>query len=446
MTDDPLTTALLTARVPRYTSYPPADRFGPEVGSAAKTRWLGEIRPGARIALYLHVPFCRRLCWFCACRSQGTQAQAPLERYLDTLADEIALTRAALPCNVEVASLHLGGGTPTILSADQLDRLGALLGEGFCFASGAEVSVEIDPCDFGPARRDALLRLGLSRASIGVQDFDPLVQRAIGRLQSAEETARAVDLIRAGGIGSLNVDLLYGLPHQTPARLLATLDTTLGFMPDRIALYGYAHVPWAAKRQKLIDATALPGPRERLLLADTARSRLMAAGYVPIGIDHFARPGDSMAVAAAQGALRRNFQGYTVDADLPLVGLGPSAISQLPQGFVQNAPATALWAQMVEQGQLPGARGIVVGPAARAMGRVIAALMCDGRADLPALTGDLAPDMIARAHAALDALPGAGRLDKDGVLELEDIRFARLVAHRIDSAAETGPRRYSQAC
>ncbi len=446
MTKDPLRHALLTARVPRYTSYPPADRFNAEVTGAAKARWIETLAPGDAISLYVHVPFCRRLCWFCACRTQGTSSDAPLDRYLDHLEIEIDMTRRLMPEGVRFSALHLGGGTPTLLSPDRMARLTGMVRDAFDL-TGAEVSVEIDPCECDDARLDALVELGLTRASIGVQDFDPLVQAAIGRTQSAEQTREAVEGLRARGIDSVNFDLLYGLPHQSAQRLSRTLETVLEMSPDRIALYGYAHVPWAARRQKMIPEAALPSPEDRLVLADLARACLTGAGYVPVGIDHFAKPEDSLALAAENGTMRRNFQGYTTDAAQTLLALGPSAISQFPQGFVQNAPATEAWQKQITAGRIPASRGIALTEEDRAIATIIERLMCDAVVDLGTLPATLAPRLTAAAEAALALYEGAGEI-VEGHLRLFDIRAARLVAHAIETdmrGVEPEPSRYSQA-
>ncbi|SHI63499.1 oxygen-independent coproporphyrinogen III oxidase [Wenxinia saemankumensis] len=443
VTPSSLRAALLTARVPRYTSYPPADRFGDRVGPAEGDAWLRAVPEGAEVSLYVHVPFCRRLCWFCACRTQGTRTDAPLDRYLDHLEREIAAVRGRL-APVRISALHLGGGTPTLLSADRLDRLGAMLRAAFPIDAATEVSVEIDPTECDGHRLDALMRMGLSRASIGVQDFDPVVQASIGRRQGLDETERAVAGLRARGVRSVNVDLLYGLPHQTLPRLARTLAAIVRLAPERIALYGYAHVPWVARRQKLIPEAALPDPVQRLALAEAAREILTSSGYDAVGIDHFARPGDGLARAAAEGRLHRNFQGYTTDAAGTLIGLGASAISRYAQGYLQNAAATDAWQKALEEGDLPVARGIALTPVDRTIAAIIESLMCYGRVDLAALPDETRPWAREMALAALTLYPGAGELAGQ-VLRLNDFAAARLVAAVFDPGSGRGGPRYSQA-
>ena len=447
MKHDPLSVALRDARVPRYTSFPPANRFTASIGPADAGRWIAEIPAGSAISLYVHVPFCRRLCWFCACRTQGTQSDAPLDRYLHHLGQEIDLVRKALPSGVTVGRLHLGGGTPTILSPDRIDALSDRLRAAFTFDPDAEISVEIDPCDCDDARLDALVRAGLSRVSVGVQDFDPRVQETIGRMQSLEVTQDLVAGVRQRGVASLNVDLVYGLPYQTEETLRRTLDQVIGMAPERLALFGYAHVPWMAQRQRLIPDAALPGPDERLHLARVARDVLVSAGYVAVGIDHFALPGDDLAMAAETGRLHRNFQGYTTDDAETLIGLGPSAISSCPEGIAQNSAATGDWQRRIASGQIATARGHRLSPMDRLAAEVIERLMCDGRADLEAIAaahGVETAALVQPADRAIGSLPGIGR--RDGAMLISaSPETVRLLATFFDPGFTNQDGVYSQA-
>ncbi|MCC5955885.1 MAG: oxygen-independent coproporphyrinogen III oxidase [Natronohydrobacter sp.] len=390
---------LFDARVPRYTSYPTAPHFAPEFPASSFTSWIEQIPAGSAISLYLHVPFCRRLCWFCACRTQGTSSDAPVLAYAQTLKAELEIFRKHLPEGVELARLHWGGGTPTMLPAPVMRDLAAHVFDIAPLASGGEFSVEIDPNEIDDARLDALADSGMNRASIGVQDFDPEIQGIIGRDQSFEVTKAAVDALRARGIQSLNADILYGLPNQTQRRIADSIQKLLSLNPDRIALYGYAHVPWMARRQQMIPSDTLPRPEERLDLFETARRLLVWDGYDEIGIDHFARPHDGLAIAAKTGKLRRNFQGYTDDVAPVLVGLGASSISRFPQGFAQNTSATAPWKKAIEQGQFATARGHAFTAADIWRSRAIEALMCDFRLSRDELQRAFGADI-----AALDAL------------------------------------------
>lgn len=373
---------LFNARVPRFTSYPPATRFETGTGQRQQASWLSGIRPAEQLSLYVHIPFCRRLCWFCACRTQGTKTLRPVADYVDVLLEELNAVRALLPRDVSLARLHLGGGTPTLLPGALMDQLVQGIFHEFPSAQGFEFSVEIDPIS---AADDTLLSLaswGLNRASIGVQDFDPEVQEAIGRPQGFDVTEKVVRKLRQMGVGSINLDFLYGLPHQTAATITNTLERVLSLNPDRLALYGYAHVPHVSKRQVMIDADELPAPRERYALASLAADKLIDAGYQQIGIDHFAKPDDGLATAAQEGRLRRNFQGYTDDPCETLLGFGASAISQFREGYTQNAVATAAYKERIRKGGLAGHRGYEFTNHDRAVAAMVQDLMCCNSFDL----------------------------------------------------------------
>ncbi|WP_299963148.1 oxygen-independent coproporphyrinogen III oxidase [uncultured Roseobacter sp.] len=368
---------LFDAMVPRYTSYPTAPQFKPSIGPAQMRKWVEAIAPGSRISLYLHIPFCRRLCWFCACRTQGTRTLSPVAGYLDTLMREIAMLGQHLPEGVTLSRMHWGGGTPTLLSPEMITALAGAVAEVAPLAPGAEFSVEVDPNEIDVARVEALAQAGMTRASIGVQDFDAEVQKVIGRDQSFEVTRSATEMLRGAQITSLNADILFGLPHQNAERIAASVQKLLTLNPDRVALYGYAHVPWMARRQSMIPSGALPSPEERLALFETAQRLFDWDGYEMIGIDHFAAPHDGLAIAARTGRLRRNFQGYTDDPAEVLIGLGASAISKLPQGYAQNASATSAYVKAIEAGQFAAARGHVFAGDDLWRARIIEALMCD---------------------------------------------------------------------
>lgn len=427
---------LFDARVPRYTSYPTAPHFKPAVDAADFTRWVRDIPAGAAISLYMHVPFCRRLCWFCACRTQGTQSDAPVRAYADVLMQELELLRANLAPGVRLSRLHWGGGTPTLMPPDMMRRVAGAVFDAFPLAEGAEFSVEIDPNEIDEARMDALAESGLTRASIGVQDFDPEIQKTIGREQSFEITAHAIRMIRDRGIASLNTDILYGLPHQTPQKIADSIQKLMALSPDRIALYGYAHVPWMAKRQVMIPDDTLPDAQARLRLFEVARDLLVADGYDEIGIDHFARPGDGLAVAQRAGLLRRNFQGYTDDQAQALVGMGASSISRFPQGYAQNAPATGAYTKAIREGRFSTTRGHVFTDEDKWRARMIEALMCDFR---------ISADEFIRDHgftpAALAALFAPVKAEFDDMVQLDDSGLSipepgrpltRMIARRFD--------------
>ena len=379
MTHDPQLArlGLFDARVPRYTSYPTAPHFGSDIGPSDFARWIETIPQDSAVSLYIHVPFCRRLCWFCACRTQGTTSDEPVIAYVETLKAEIALLRTHLPRGVRLSRLHWGGGTPTLLSADLMRDLADTIFDVVPLAEDGEFSVEIDPNEIDDARLDALAASGMNRASIGVQDFDPVIQKAIGREQSYQLTRDVAERIRARGVASLNADILYGLPFQTGPRISDSVQKLLTLSPDRVALYGYAHVPWMSRRQQMIPSDEMPTPEERLSLFETARQLFLWDGYVEVGIDHFAKPEDGMAKALKAGTLRRNFQGYTDDTAPTLIGLGASSISRFPQGFAQNASATAAHTKAIRAGQFSTHRGHAFTGEDILRARIIEALMCD---------------------------------------------------------------------
>ncbi|WP_149141209.1 oxygen-independent coproporphyrinogen III oxidase [Gemmobacter caeruleus] len=409
---------LFDARVPRYTSYPTAPHFGDAVSSALFTTWIEAIPPGAEISLYLHVPFCRRLCWFCACRTQGTATDDPVIAYVETLKAELALLRRHLAPGVRLSRLHWGGGTPTLLQPGLIRDLAGTIFDIVPMGEGAEFSVEIDPDEVDAARLDALAAAGMNRASIGVQDFDPEIQKTIGRIQPYELTRDVALMIRDRGVKSLNADILYGLPFQTQSRIADSVQKLLSLSPDRVALYGYAHVPWMSRRQQLIPSDAIPTPQERLRLFETAAQLFGWDGYEAIGIDHFARPDDGLAVAARDGRLRRNFQGYTDDTAQVLVGLGASSISRFPQGYAQNASGTSDYTKSVRAGRFTTHRGHVFTPDDRLRGRIIEALMCDfrvERAELLAQYGATEAQVQAMFAAAQAQFGDMVRLDAQGL-------------------------------
>ena len=428
---------LFDARVPRYTSYPTAPQFGGGVAEAEFVHWIETVPAGSEISLYLHVPFCRRLCWFCACRTQGTVSDDPVRAYAKVLKAEIALLRAHLAPGVRLSRLHWGGGTPTMLAPDLIADLAATIFDVVPMGPGAEFSVEIDPMEVDVARLDALAAAGLNRASIGVQDFDPEIQATIGREQPYETTVAVAEMIRARGVASLNADILYGLPHQTDARIADSVQKLLALSPDRVALYGYAHVPWMSRRQQMIPSDAIPTPQERLGLFETARKLFVADGYDEIGIDHFARPTDGMAKAAKAGTLRRNFQGYTDDTSPVLIGLGASSISRFPQGYAQNASATAAHTKAIRDGHFSTHRGHVFSGEDKLRGRLIEAVMCDfhiNRAEILRDYDVTADRLQGLLSDAANAFPGMVTLDESGLsIPPEGRPLTRMVARMFDA-------------
>jgi oxygen-independent coproporphyrinogen-3 oxidase len=433
-------------RVPRYTSYPTAVQFTPAVEAATYRGWLADLAPTEAVSLYVHVPFCARLCWYCGCNTRAVNRQEPVERYLDDLVLELGLLEAALPTKLRARALHLGGGTPNLLSRDDLTRLFAALRHVFHLSPGMEVAAELDPAVLTREWVMAAAHHGLSRASLGVQDLSPRVQAAVNRIEPFEVVQRAVGWLREAGLLSVNLDLMYGLPRQTQFDVLGTLRQVLTLRPERLALFGYAHVPWMKSHQQLIKDADLPGPVERLDQSEAAAEYLIGEGYVRIGLDHYALPTDELAIAQHAGRLHRNFQGYTTDDAPVLVGLGASAISTFVEGYAQNFTRTDEWTAAIARGDLPTARGVAIDADDRRRGAIIERLMCSFRADLsedvaadPALSDDL---------ARLAPLEKAGLVLRDGArLEIPtDARpFARIVAATFDAHLRAAPTRHSAA-
>lgn len=367
------------AGAPRYTSYPTAPHFHAGVDGETCRGWLRALAPEGELSLYVHIPFCDTLCWFCGCHTKHTLRYEPVAAYLTSLAQEIATVASLVPERSRVTSIQWGGGSPTILEPDDIARLGAALSDGFSRDPACEFGVEIDPRGMTREKVAAMAAAGCNRASIGVQDFDPAVQKAVNRIQSFGETRDIVEALRAAGIAAINIDCMYGLPGQTRDSVAATVEQVLSLRPSRIAMFGYAHVPWLKPHMRLIDEAALPGPEERFAQSNRAGALIVAEGYVRIGLDHFALPGDPMAQALEGGALKRNFQGYTTDSAPALIGFGASAIGRLPQGYVQNAPASHDYARRVANGGLAAVRGIALTDDDRMRGYAIERLMCEHR-------------------------------------------------------------------
>ena len=374
-------------RVPRYTSYPTAVQFSAAVDAADYHQWLAGLgRADGAISIYIHVPFCAQLCWYCGCHTKVVNSRPPISEYVADLLAEIDLVADALSERLAIGSVHFGGGTPNMLSPDELTAILDRLADRFAFADETDIAVEIDPRVLSRNWIAAAARAGVDRASLGVQDFCSDVQAAINRAQPYELVARAVEALRGAGIESINLDLMYGLPRQSVANLEATIAEALSLTPDRLSLFGYAHVPWLKPHQKLIADADLPDARARLVMQRRAAALFEVAGFQRLGLDHFARPIDRLATAAAEQRMRRNFQGYTTDTANVLLGFGASAIGRLPQAYVQNAADVAHWRGQIEAGALPVTRGIALGASDLFRAEIIERLMCDFRVDL----GDVA--------------------------------------------------------
>nr|WP_246715038.1 oxygen-independent coproporphyrinogen III oxidase [Aestuariivirga litoralis] len=363
--------------LPRYTSYPPANHFEPDGGPALLGALVAAASAADKLSLYIHIPYCDRICWFCGCHTKQTMRYEPVADYVKVLVQEIALWGAELKRKVPVSALHLGGGSPSLLRREELQMIKEALHAAFDFSQTPEISIEIDPSDVKDGTIADLMSFGMTRASIGVQDFDPAVQAAINRPQSFELTRDVVRALRAAGIQSINIDALYGLPLQDTGKLALTLKKVLNLEPDRIALFGYAHVPWMKPHQRLIDEKTLPDSAMRLQQAEFAANVITDFDYRAIGIDHFAKPGDTLALAAKRGRLHRNFQGYSDDDASVRLGFGPSSIGCFPGGYVQNEVATGRYATLVQTGRLALARGLALSDDDRMRSFIIERLLCD---------------------------------------------------------------------
>ena len=364
---------------PRYTSYPTADRFTDAFSEADYHHWLKQRQIGAcarGVSLYAHIPFCNTVCYYCACNKIITKDKSRADTYLDYLERELALHAEYLQGHPQLAQLHFGGGTPTFLSDAQMTRLMQAIGRHFQLVPHGEYSIEIDPRKVTADNVKHLASLGFNRMSVGVQDFDPQVQAAVNRIQSLEETRAVIDAARASGFKSVSIDLIYGLPHQTLESVQTTLETVLEIRPDRLAFYNYAHLPTLFMPQRRINEADLPSPSAKLDILQMAVQTLTDAGYVFIGMDHFALPDDDLAVALRQGRLQRNFQGYSTHADHDLIAIGVSSIGKVGASYHQNEKDIERYYAALDAGHLPVMRGMHLSADDLLRRAIIQALMC----------------------------------------------------------------------
>jgi oxygen-independent coproporphyrinogen III oxidase len=371
---------------PRYTSYPTAVEFHEGFDDEAYRRRLAAaaLQRDEPLSLYVHLPFCRERCTFCGCMVVITSKPEVSAKYLDYLAREIDMLAGALGPRRRVVQYHWGGGTPTYLTVAQMERLHGWIADRFVIDPGAEVAIEVDPRVTSPAQLAALRALGFNRVSFGVQDFTPAVQAAVGRIQSEPLTRALVDEARRLGFASLNIDLIYGLPLQDAESFGRTVDEVIALRPDRVAAYSYAHVPWIRAHQKRLDPASLPAGEQKLGLFATAMDRFLAAGYQQIGMDHFARPGDDLATAAATGRLHRNFMGYTTRPAAEMVGLGVSSIGDVAGAFAQNAKKLSAYYEALDGGRFPIEKGYELDADDHLRRHVITRLMCQSELDVAA--------------------------------------------------------------
>lgn len=435
--------------LPRYTSYPTAPHFAPGMTPERYARWLEALAPERAVSLYLHVPFCRSMCWYCGCHTTITAREAPITRYLAALEAEVAWVARATGKRLPARHVHFGGGTPSLMRPDQFVALMRELRAAYAFDAETEVAIELDPRTLEDDMVAALAEGGVTRASLGVQSFDPTVQRAINRIQSFEQTAAATEGLRRAGVSGVNFDLIYGLPHQSVQSCLDTVALALTLLPERFAVFGYAHVPSFKVHQRKIDETSLPDGAARHSQAEAIALMLEEAGYVRIGLDHYARPEDPLARAFAAGRLHRNFQGYTTDACETLIGFGASSIGRTPEGYVQNAVLIGDYQKRIAEAGTAATKVCVFQGEDRLRAAIIERIMCDYRADLGRLCASFGSDAETVLGAApLDALVADGLAEVRGqIIEVpEKARpLVRVVAAAFDQYLGQAPARHSRA-
>ncbi|MBI5121013.1 MAG: oxygen-independent coproporphyrinogen III oxidase [Rhodospirillales bacterium] len=437
-------------RLPRYTSYPTAPHFHAGVNAGVYEQWLTDLPAELPLSLYLHIAYCAEMCWFCGCHTKITQRYEPVADYLQTLFAEVEMVGKRLGAKRKARHIHFGGGSPTILKPQDLARTLDLLRSRFDVVADAEIAVELDPRTADQAYVQAMAKAGVNRASIGVQDFDEKVQKAINRIQPYEVSARTIDWLRASGIDEINIDLVYGLPHQTEASVVELVERAAGLSPKRVALFGYAHVPWMKKHQKLIDETTLPDVPERWRQYLSATRRLVELGYVAVGLDHFAAPGDSLAAALKEKRLYRNFQGYTTDSASALIGFGASSIGALPQGYVGNEGSIDAYKRTIREGKLAVTRGVAVSDEDKLRRAVIERLMCDLAVDLEAVAktfgqtaAHFAPELARLTPLAED---GICAISGPTITVTEEGRpLVRAVCAAFDTYLKAGEQRHAKA-
>ena len=406
---------------PRYTSYPTADRFVEAFSETDYKLALQQRRSGAAamvmpLSIYVHIPFCESLCYYCACNKIITKHHGRAQKYLRYLSHEVELHTAQIGVGQTVTQLHLGGGSPTFLSDDELRELMAMLRRNFVLPSGGEYSIEVDPRTVDAKRLDTLYALGFNRLSFGVQDFDPEVQKAVHRVQPAGQVFDLVCAARSRGFDSVNVDLIYGLPQQTPESFERTLSKICELRPDRIALYAYAHLPERFKPQRRIAAAELPGATAKVAMLSASLARFIGAGYVYVGMDHFALPNDPLAVAKRQGRLHRNFQGYSTQPDCDLIGLGVSSIGRIGATYSQNTKTLEEYYDHIDRGHFPVVRGLALTRDDLVRRAVIMALMCQGQLEFESINLAFLIDF---KHYFADEMELLKELQEQGLVRLE---------------------------
>ncbi len=440
-----------TQDVPRYTSYPTAVQFQGDFSSETADAWLATLPPESTLSVYVHIPFCRQLCWYCGCHTSVPNSYDRAARYVEYLVKDIERSAALFSgARGKVTHFHFGGGTPTYLDDFHIGQIVEAVDKGFGLAPEGEMALESDPRGLTRERARVLAGMGFNRISFGVQDFATPVQMKINRLQTYGLVAAANDRLREAGFTSVNFDLMYGLPAQTVESVAQTATEAAGLKPDRISVFGYAHVPWFKKHQKMINDEELPGVNARYAQATTIERELNAQGYTSIGLDHFALAHDDLSRAAQNGTMRRNFQGYTTDVSDALLAFGASAIGEFPQGFVQSARDTLEWSQKIDAGESPVTRGLATTPEDRMRAEVIERLMCDLTVNPgeiasrhgfdPSIFDDVAEKLSPAVMAGIAEASG-GRVS----VRPQHRLFLRTVAAAFDTHFVAAPKRHAKA-
>ncbi len=450
-THDALKQALLAEnkQVPRYTSYPTAPHFTEKTTDSIVSAWMENIQADNQLSLYFHIPYCRTLCWYCGCHTRATKRYGIVSGFLDTLMQEIELVASKLKRKLPVRHIHFGGGSPSMIGSEDFARLMAEIRTHFNVMDGAEIAIELDPREVTEAKVAAYALAGINRASLGVQDFHVDVQTAINRRQPFHVVYNTVKLLRSYGINRINMDFLYGLPHQTVGHMIENLDLAKTLEPDRISLFGYAHVPWMKKHMRLIDESALPDAEQRLAQFEAATNTLGEMGYKAIGLDHFVRSDDPMAASESVGTLRRNFQGYTTDVADALIGFGPSAISAYPQGYCQNTSVSKDYNQAIERGEMATMRGLTLSDDDKLRAAVIEELMCYFQIDLVKFCKKhgIRASYFEGALASVERLQERGLVEfKNGAITIPDgaRQAVRLVCAAFDVYLQDKQNRHAQ--
>lgn len=448
---NPIHDALLrhNRNTPRYTSYPTAPHFSDAVTAETTSGWLAGVSEEEDLSLYIHIPYCRKMCWYCGCNTRATRKYSPVSHYVEYLLRELKLAASSIGQNRVVSHIHFGGGSPSMLSPQDFDSIMQAARTRFTISPEAEIAIEIDPRELTEAKVAAYAKAGVNRVSFGIQDFHEDVQRAVNRRQPFYKVYDAIKLVRTYGIDIINLDLLYGLPHQTAEKIRANVNFAQALEPTRVTLFGYAHVPWMKKHMRLIDEAALPGARARLEQFDAGAEQLAIHGYQPVGLDHFVKPEDPMLAALENHTLRRNFQGYTTDKASQLLGLGVSAIGALNQGYYQNCTDTRSYFRMIDEGILPVAKGRSLTEEDRLRRSIIEELMCYGEIDLDAHCAGRK----VKANMFADAFDELLILAKDELVTIKGSRISvatgasqavRLVCAAFDSYLAPAPAQHAQ--